>query len=240
MTERSLHAVPRTVMLCGVLLLALQITWRAMQAAPSAYAEALAPPPSVAAAQLASLGEPITLSGLLALRLQAFDNQPGISIPFAALDYGRLTAWLGTLLELDPHSNYPLLMSSYLYAQVPDPAKQRLMLDFTYRQFLADPDRRWRYLAHAALIAKHRLHDLPLALTYARAIQQHARDRGIPHWASQMPIFILEDMGEREAAKIELGALLATGNITDPQEKHFLTERYSELEAKSLKSRQLR
>ena len=240
MRVRSLLAVPRAVMLCGVLLLALQITWRAMQAAPSAYAEALAPPPSVAAARLASLGEPITLSGLLALRLQAFDNQPGISIPFAALDYGRLMAWLRTLLELDPHSNYPLLMSSYLYAQVPDPAKQRLMLDFTYRQFLADPERRWRYLAHAALIAKHRLHDLPLALTYARAIQQHARDPGIPHWASQMPIFILEDMGEREAAKIELGALLATGNITDPQEKHFLTERYSELEAKSLKSRQLR
>ena len=240
MRVRSVHAVPRALMLCGVLLLALQITWRALQAAPNANAEALAPPPSATAAQLASLGEPITLSGLLALRLQAFDNQPGISIPFAALDYGRLTAWLDTLLVLDPHSNYPLLMSSYLYAQVPDPAKQRLMLDFTYRQFLADPEQRWRYLAHAALIAKHRLHDLPLALTYARAIQQHARDPGIPHWASQMPIFILEDMGEREAAKIELGALLATGSITDPQEKHFLTERYSELETKSLKSRQLR
>ena len=240
MHVRSLRAVPRAVMFCGVLLLALQISWRAMQTAPVAYVEALAPPPSATAARLASLGEPITLAGLLALRLQAFDNQPGISIPFAALDYSRVAAWLGTLLELDPHSNYPLLMSSYLYAQVPDPAKQRLMLDFTYRQFLADPQRRWRYLAHAALIAKHSLHDLPLALTYARAIQQHARDPSIPHWASQMPIFILEDMGEREAAKIELGALLATGSITDPQERHFLTERYSELETQSPKSRQAR
>jgi len=238
MTERSLHAVPRALMLSGALLLALQISWRAMQTAPTAYAEALPPPPSATTAQLA--GEPITLAGLLALRLQAFDNQPGISIPFAALDYGRLVAWLGTLLELDPGSNYPLLMSSYLYAQVPDPAKQRLMLDFTYHQFLADPKQRWRYLAHAALIAKHRLHDLPLALTYARAIQQHAHDPSIPHWASQMPIFILEDMGEREAAQIELGALLASGSITDPQERHFLTERYSELETQSPKFRQAR
>lgn len=240
MTERSLQAVPRAVILTGTLLLALQIAWRAGQAAPTAHAEALPPPPSASAARLASLGEPITLAGLLALRLQAFDNQPGISIPFAALDYGRLIAWLDTLLDLDPHSNYPLLMASYLYAQVPDPAKQRMMLDFTYRQFLADPDRRWRYLAHAALIAKHELHDLPLALAYAQALQKYARDPAIPHWASQMPIFILADMGETEAAKIELGALLASGSITDPQEKHFLTGRYLELESRAAKIRQAR
>lgn len=240
MTERSLQAVPRAVILTGVLLLALQIAWRAEQPAPTAHAETLPPPPSAAALRLASLGEPITLAGLLALRLQAFDNQPGISIPFAALDYNRLTAWLDALLGLDPHSNYPLLMASYLYAQVPNPAKQRIMLDFTYRRFLADPDRRWRYLAHAALIAKHELHDLPLALTYAQSLQKYARGPAIPHWASQMPIFILEDMGEAEAAKIELGALLATGSITDPQEKHFLTGRYLKLESKSAKTRQAR
>lgn len=229
MKERSLRSVPRAVVLAGLMLLALQIGWRAQQAAPTARAESLAAAPSVNSIQLSSLGEPITASGLLALRLQAFDNQPGLSIPFANLDYGRLSAWLDTLLALDPHSDYPLLMASYLYAQVPDPARQRLMLDFSYRHFLADPAQRWRFLAHAALIAKHRLHDLPLALHYARAIQAHAAAPGIPHWASQMPIFILEDMGELEAAKIELGALLATGSITDPQESHFLTERYQAL-----------
>ena len=240
MKERPLQAVPRTLLLIGALLLVLQIGGRAQQTAPTARAQTLAPPPSANSIRLASLGEPITASGLLALRLQAFDNQPGISIPFAALDYTRLVAWLDTLLALDPRSNYPLLMASHLYAQVPDPARQRLMLDFTYRQFFADPAQRWRFLAHAALIAKHRLHDLPLALTYARAIQTHARGTNIPHWASQMPIFILEDMGELEAAKIELGALLATGNITDPQESHFLTERYRELAATASKPRQPR
>ena len=240
MNERSLQVVPRPLLLIGALLLALQIGWRAQQPAPSARAEALAAAPSARSVRLASLSEPIAASGLLALRLQAFDNQPGISIPFAALDYARLISWLDTLLELDPQANYPLLMASHLYAQVPDPARQRLMLDFTYRQFLANPARRWRFLAHAALIAKHRLHDLPLALTYARAIQTHARDTAIPHWASQMPIFILEDMGETEAAKIELGALLASGSITDPQESHFLTERYQELATAASKAQQPR
>jgi len=237
MPERSLQAVPRAVMLIGLLLLALQIGLRATQPLPSARAQDLSSPPSSVAAQLASLGEPITLAGLMALRLQAFDNQPGISIPFAALDYVKLTGWLERILDLDPRSNYPLLMASHLYAQVPDPARQRLMLDFTYRQFLLDPERRWRYLAHAALVAKHRLHDLPLALTYARAIQENARGSA-PPWARQMPIFILEDLGELDAAKIELGALLASNSISDPQERHFLTQRYTNLEAKLTRTRQ--
>ena len=220
-------------MLVGAVLLVLQIGWRAQQAAPTARAESLSLPPSVNSVRLSILGETITASGLLALRLQAFDNQPGISIPFAALDYTRLVAWLDTLLALDPHSDYPLLMASYLYAQVPDPARQRLMLDFSYRQFLLDPARRWRFLAHAALIAKHRLHDLPLALHYARAIQAHATAPGIPHWASQMPIFILEDMNEIDAARIMLGGLLASGQIKDVAEKQFLEYRLKGMEAKS-------
>lgn len=240
MPERPLHAVPRAILLAGLLLLALQLGFRAMQAPPTARAEQLPPPPSLDTLRAVSFGEPIVLSGLLALRLQTFDNQPGVSLPFAALDYGRLAAWLERMLGLDAHASYPLLMASHLYAQVPDAAKQRQMLEFTYRQFLADPDRRWRWLAHAALLARHRLHDLPLALRYAEAVRDHARGPDVPHWASQMPIFIRADMGELEAARIELGALLATGSISDPAEKHFLTERYQELAAKMSNSRQAR
>lgn len=218
-------------------LLALQLGWRALQPAPAASAEALTSPPADLMLRAASLGEPIPMAGLLALRLQAFDNQPGVSIPFAALDYAHVSAWLAALTHLDPRADYPLLMASHVYAQVPDPAKQRAMLDFTHRAFLDDPDRRWRWLAHAALVAKHRLHDPALALKYARAVAEHARGPEVPHWAQQMPIFILEDMGELEAARIELGALLATGTITDPREKRFLTERYLDLEARTTKSR---
>jgi len=231
---------PRRLTLPFLLLLAAQIVWRANQPPAIAAAESLDFPPPAAVLRAASLNESIPLAGLLALRLQAFDNPPGISVPFAALDYGRVAAWLSALLDLDPKADYPLLMASHLYAQVPDAAKQRIMLEFTHDAFFADPDRRWRWLAHAALVAKHRLRDLPLALKYARAVAEHARGPAVPHWAQQMPIFILEDMGELEAAKIELGALLATGAITDPREKHFLTERYLELEARLMKSRRQR
>ena len=41
------------------------------------------------------------------------------------------------------------------------PARMRQALDFIFDAFAADPNRRWPALAHAALLAKHRLHDLP-------------------------------------------------------------------------------
>jgi len=82
----------------------------------------------------------------------------------------------------------------------------------------------------AALIAKHRLKDLPLARRYASAIQRHATDPTIPLWARQMEVFILEDMNELEAARVMLGGLLATGRIQDPGERRFLEERLKALD----------
>ncbi len=239
MTSQTLRPAPQPLLWAFALLLALQLLVRAAVPPPVAHATDLMPAPSFGAARLLSLDEPVGLAGAFALRLQAFDNQPGISIPFAALDYVVLTGWLELMLALDPDARYPLLMASHLYSQVPDPARQRLMLDFVYRAFRHDPQRRWRWLAHAALVARHRLGDLALALEYARALKAHAGPT-VPSWASQMAIFLLEDMGELEAAKIELGALLASGTIHDQQEARFLAQRLAELEAKTSMNRQTR
>ncbi len=107
------------------------------------------------------------------------------------------------------------------------------MLEFVYRQFLPDPNRRWPWLAHAPAIAKHRLHDLSLALRYARAIQRHAVADDVPLWARQMEIFILEDMNELETARLIIGGYLQSGRVKDPAELRFLDERLKELEART-------
>jgi len=230
MAERSLNAVPRPVLAMLVLTLAVQIFWGLRAPQPQANAQALPAVPSYETVAVASFAEIIPASQLLALYLQAFDNQPGISIPFRDLDYKAVTHWLERMLELDPKAQYPLLMATHLYAQVPDANKQRQMLDFAYRQFFAAPNQRWSWLAHAAIVAKHQLHDLPLALKYAQAIAKYATGTEVPHWAQQMPIFILEDMGETESAKILLGGLLANNTLTDSHEIIFLTERLNALE----------
>jgi hypothetical protein len=207
--------------------LCLQVGWQASQERPVARADALQAVPAPSMLRALSLGEPITLAQLMTLYLQAYDNQPGISIPFMQLDYARVIEWLDAILELDPAGQYPLLMASQLYGLVPDEARVRQMCDFVRRQFGRDPDRRWRWLAHCAIIVKHRLKDSGLALSYAEAITRDARHAS--GWARQMRIFMLEDMGEREAATVLLGGLLASGEVTDPQEVHFLTEQLKKL-----------
>jgi len=229
--ERPLSTVPTPVRWLLALSLSLQVAWQASRLDPAARAQALSPPPAPAPLRIASLGEPIATSQLLTLYLQAFDNQPGVSIPFRELDYERVEGWLAAILQLDPIGQYPLLMAANLYAQVPDEAKQRRMLDFVLRQFLEDPNRRWPWLAHAAIMAKHRLKDLPLALQYALAIAKHTDPPQVPGWARQMHILLLADMGELETAKTLLAALVASGTVTDPHEIHFLTGRLKELEA---------
>lgn len=229
--ERRLAEMPLWVMLLFVAAIGCQVGIALLRPAPRAAAVDLPMPPSASTLRVLALGDPIPLGQAMALYLQAFDNQPGVSIPFAALDYDRVQAWLAGVLTLDPIGQYPLLMASHLYAQVLlHPEKQREMSEFIYREFFADPNRRWPSLAHMAIMAKHRLKDLPLALRYADAIRDRAQGPGVPSWARQMHIFLREDMGELETAKILLGGLLASGTVTDTHELHFLTERLKEME----------
>ncbi len=227
--ERRLGVVPPAVRAFLLVALLLQLFWHSLQPAPVARAAALPAAPGIAGMRLASFGETVAAAQMLLLYLQAYDNQPGISIPFRDLDYNRVAGWLMTALRLDPHSGYALMMASQLYGQVSDHARQRAMCGFVHDRFLESPDTRWRWLAHCAIMAKHRLGDPALALRYAADITRHAG--AASGWARQMQIFILEDMGETESAKVLLGGLLATGEVTDASELHFLAERLQALES---------
>jgi hypothetical protein len=231
-TIRPFTDVARGTYVLVILSLALQVTVHWLGPEPQARADDLTPAPSELMLRAASLGEPVAAAKWLMLRLQAYDNQPGISIPFLSLDYSRVITWLERILALDPRSQYPLLSASRLYAEVPDPVRQRQMLDFVFRKFLEDPNRRWPWLAHAVVIARHRLKDMPLARTYAEALRTRATGPDVPHWAQQMHILLLADMNEVDSAKVLLGGLLTSGQVTDPHEFHFLNARLKELDAR--------
>ncbi len=228
MRERSIKAVPIPVQLIVALGLALQIAWSAWPPRVTATAEALPAPLNVELWRVASLGDPIPLSRALMLWLQCFDNG-AVTIPFRSLDYAHVTGWLDTALALDKNSQYPLLTATRLYAEVSDAARQRQMLDFVYRKFLEAPTLRWRWLAQAAVIAKHSLNDLPLALKFAQALADNTNNT-VPAWARQMHIFLREDLGEVDSASILLGGLLESGTITDANELRFLSERLKRLQ----------
>jgi len=79
-------------------------------------------------------------------------------------------------------------------------------------------------------VAKHRLQDLSLALKYASALASKVTLEDVPQWVKQMEIYVLEDMGEIESAKILIGGLLESGSIKDPNELRFLEIRLQRLE----------
>jgi hypothetical protein len=228
--ERPLAAVPGCIAWLLAIALAGQLAAQSVERVRAPGAADLPRAPSAQALRLASMGETAALARLAMIWLQAFGSGGGNSIPYQRLDYTRLVAWLRAILATDPRSEYPLFAAARVYAENADPAKARLMFDFIFEEFAADPNLRWPALAHAALLAKHRLQDLPLARRYAAAIQRLATDDSVPLWARQMEVFILEDMNELEAAKVMLGGLLAAGRISDPEEQRFLKGRLEALE----------
>ena len=233
MLRARVSPLPWRVLALLVVALLAQVWWASARRAPELSITPLSTPPTLDVVRIASLNQPALAARLMMLWLQAYDYQPGLSLPFRSLDYAIIEAWLARMLELDPSFQYPLLAAARLYGEVDDAPRQRRMLDFIARSFVDDPARRWPWMAHAVFIAKHRLHDLPLALQLAQALARDDDHGAIPAWAKQMRIFVLEDMGELESAKVLLGALLASGKIVDGHERHFLTERLADLERRA-------
>lgn len=232
-SERPISAVPRFVLIALFVLFGLQISQRTLLHRTTSVQPAPLPkPPSLAFMQLVAIGEPEVLSRLSVLWLQAFDRQPGISIPFDDLDYVRLVGWLETSINLAPKSQYPMFIASHLYSRVNNPSKQRAMIAFLEQQFIRDPEYRWRWLAQAIIIAQHRLNDLNLARRLAKLLRKSTTNKHIPHWAKQMELGIMEAQGEYQSAALLIGGLLQGGQITDPHELNFLNLRLTELKSK--------
>ena len=236
--DRPVRDVPLSVIVMLLAALAIQLYWHSQQQPIVAKAEDLPRPMSARAYVMSSFGEPIAAAKVLNLWLQAFDNQPGISIPLHSLDYDVVTDWLDTILELDPRGHYPMLVAARVYGSVSVEEKQRQMMDYIFYKFNEDPNKHWRWLAHAVITAKHELKDMQLALKYAHALAEKATGENVPYWARDMKIIVLEDMGEVEAAKVLVGGLIASGEITDPYELNFLQNKIQILEEKMTKIRQ--
>ncbi|MEJ2173804.1 MAG: hypothetical protein P8Y76_02535, partial [bacterium] len=120
--ERPWSSVPSWLGATFALLLAAQIAWHAGRApARDDVRFDLPPAPRAATLRLAAFGEDAVVARLAMLYLQSFDSRGGNAIPYQRLDYGRLTAWLSTILETDPRSAYPLFSAARVYAEIPDP-----------------------------------------------------------------------------------------------------------------------
>ncbi|MEK7990189.1 MAG: hypothetical protein VSS52_004230 [Thiotrichaceae bacterium] len=229
--QRSLKKIP---VLISVLLLCsavLQIVWQLNNLKRDFKPQPLPEIPSQNVLNLYNFGDNVVAARLWILWLQSYSSQNGEYISNNNINYKYLTQWLNVILAQDSSTQYPLFLASYQYILVKHPQKQRQVLEFIQQQFFIDPQRRWRWLAQAAVTAKYRLQDLPLALKYTEILNAYAPIiPNMPDWAKELQIFILEDMGELAQARLLIGGLLTNGLITDTDEIVFLNEKLQALE----------
>ena len=164
------------------------------------------PPPPAPALTLFALGDAQLAYRLGGLALQNFGDSGGRATPLADYDYDRVIGWIEALVRLDGRAWYVPMLAANYYSQTPVAADARAILGFLERHALARPAVRWRLLAHAVQIARHRLADLPLALALARRLAA-LEIESMPIWTRQIPAQILAEMGETEAARVEIEAL---------------------------------
>ncbi|SEH06358.1 hypothetical protein [Candidatus Venteria ishoeyi] len=199
--------------------LCLQFLLPARLPVPPQSDNALPTPPDVSYLSMLGLGDNTFSARLLMLWLQAFDIRHQHN--FQEFDYLYLRQWLSQILALDPHSQYPLLAATRIYAEVADPERRRMMLGFVYQAFLAAPKKRWRWLADAVVQAKHRLQDKVLTLKYAKALAVH-RDEGLPYEVTHLYALALIELGQEQEARQYMHDLLKRYPQMENQERLYI------------------
>ena len=197
------------------------IFWRGTDQYNRPQIIALPDAPSASTMKYIAASDQAFVYRLLMFWLQQFDVQAGQYISYKQLDYKNLIAWLDVINQLEPASQYPMLLATRVYSRVDDDKRIRAMLDYVYSQYLKNPVKNWRWLAEATITAQHKLKDQPLALKYATALASEA-SKEIPYWAKDMRLIILENMGEIEQVKLLVGGLIADKTVTDANEIRFL------------------
>lgn len=227
-------ALPAGLVLAGLLMPPLRMASPDMQgdasapAAPPASLPAaplLPSPPALPVLRALALGEPAALSRAISIGLLMHESNQGEPLPLQRLDYPALLGWMDRALALDPSRHDLVLLVARVYAEVPEPTRQRLAIAFVARHFAAAPAERWPALAHVTVLARHRLGDLALARELARTLRVNSTAAQVPRWAREMELTVLEAQGEREAARELIGALLVEGGPREGAELRFL-QRY--------------
>ena len=231
--ERPFAQLPRPLLWGFALILLFQLLFHyTRQVQLEASYQPLTNPLQASTYRGISMGSNQLLGYLLAIRLQLHDNQMGRHFSYRRIDYDRLVEWLEQISDINPRSEYPMLLASRVYSQTQDEGRLRLILGFIERTFDHDPQLHWRRLAEASLLAKHRLGDLKLALRIAEKLALQPASVLMPNWARDIHFLILADMNEFESAIAMIQALIQSGAISDPDEKRFLESKLLDFQQK--------
>jgi hypothetical protein len=239
-SERPIKQLPAVLMMGFLICLAFQFTLGRSETGLQRFEyRELEPPFSPQIYQALSLGSTNLASGLFSLQLQLHDNQFGQHFSYSKLDYRTLIDRLNVSKSLNQNADYPIFLATRIYSNSSDIENLRLLMAWVEKTFDENPQRHWRHLTEAILIAKYKMSDLNLSLRLANKLYSQPAEIKMPHWARDMKLLILADLNQYESAIALIEGLLASDSITDNDEKRFLREKLSLFQQKVFESRQI-
>ncbi|MEZ0225522.1 MAG: hypothetical protein ACAH83_13285 [Alphaproteobacteria bacterium] len=181
------------------------------------------PVPTVDGALMMTLGDSQFSYRFGAITLQNLGDTGGQTTPLKDYNYEKLGKWFWLLNELDRASNHVPMLAAYYFGAVRTPKDVAVLVDYLAAVGVNPVGNKWRWLVQAIFMARHRLHDLHLALdlSYKLAKMQPIGDT-LPEWARQMPAFVLTEQGDKQAARKIVEDLLVSGRRFHPNEVNFM------------------
>lgn len=186
------------------------------------------PVPTRLALEAAAFGDRQVLFRHKALELQAFGDAGGRSTPLEQYDYQELVRWFDALGSLDHRSAVVPTIAAFVFGQTKNPAQLRLVADYLRRHARRDPELHYRWTAHAAMIAAHRLNDPDLALSILSDLDG-VRPEALPGWMRAMPAFLRARLGQERAALELFQAILKNGDALTDTERAYLVWQIEQL-----------
>lgn len=183
------------------------------------------PPPERKVAVLLGLGDAQFSYRLGAMTLQNVGNTPGMEVSLKDYDYHMLGKWFWLLHGLDPASNDVPMVAAYYFGGTRVPSDVAIVVEYLATIGQNPAGNKWRWLAHAVYLARHRMYDLDLALdlAYKLSRMQPVGDN-LPIWAKQMPAFVLAAKGDKEAARQMVENMLLSQNRWHANEVMFMKD----------------
>lgn len=182
------------------------------------------PPPTKLAASAGFLGDDELAYRSLAITLQSFGNSTGQVIALKDYNYHNLGKWFFLEDSLNSRSEYvPFLAGNYFGASQ-DPSQLGPLIDYLRVVGKRPEGEKWRWLGMAVFLARHRMNDMPLALSLSEELAKTYRP-GMPAWPLQMKAIVASSMGEKDMAYGMMLEMLNTQAKTmDPAETRYMID----------------
>ena len=216
-------AIPRGALAAVLISLSLQAAFWWQTRHLQAGWDGVPPAPSSQVAKALALGDGEFLYRAMSFVLQNMGDEGGVVTPLKDYDYQRLGQWFRLLDKFNPKSEFLPVLVGYYFSQSQNRDDVRVVISFLAHIAIRDPERNWRWMAHAIYLARHRVKDTNLALSLAHRMAA-MKSPGIPIWAQQMPAFVLADVGEKEAARDLMEAILDSEKDLDAEERDFMLD----------------